>query len=219
MTAVHGHHHHYGIHHKPGKSGTSWQGKLSRFLVVATVLIVGVQVYHAHHMSAVSAQQPLRVQARKLHTVVEHKEYKAMIPELLNGSDPHYVAFTCGLREDGTPWCRDCVAALPLVREIVLEAGGSLLEVSAGTGAEWRDANHPIRVDAQCPIKYLPTLVYWSKEGPGAHVSNALSSSQTPEELRVTIANFVKETAAGRGFVDRVTKAVLDSGGKSCTGC
>ena len=162
---VHAHHHHYGVHHKPGKQGLRWQGRLSRILVVGTLLIVGAQLFHAHHMSTSSTQQPLRVQARcveglnaaaeqqafrarrcryvgaaalphcegtvqltdmtqqpmctrrrKLHTVVEHKDYKAMIPELLNGSDPHYVAFTCGLREDGTPWCRDCVAALPLVR-------------------------------------------------------------------------------------------------------
>lgn len=58
---------------------------------------------------------PLPSHRRKLHRVVHHSEYRDHLPELLAAAEPHFVAFTSGLR-DGEPWCRDCRAAMPVIR-------------------------------------------------------------------------------------------------------
>ncbi|EFJ42501.1 hypothetical protein VOLCADRAFT_107196 [Volvox carteri f. nagariensis] len=156
---------------------------------------------------------------RKLHRVVHHSEYKSVLPELLDHAEPHFVAFTSGLNSEGRPWCPDCSAAMPIIREVVLGAGGSLLEVSVGTRADWADRQHPMRVDPQCPVRYVPTLYHWSTEGCGSSVSNPLSSDETEENLRLTVAKFVQQTAAGQRYVDRLTREIIQSGGKGCGGC
>lgn len=75
-------------------------------------------------------------------------------------------------------------------------------------------------MDTECAVGHIPTLVHWTKDGPGAQLgTRELNSDETEEALRLSIARFVQESAAGKAHVDRVTQMVLDSGGKSCMGC
>lgn len=55
------------------------------------------------------------------------------------------------------------------------------------------------RVDPQCPARYVPTLYYWDPTGGcGSAIANPLSDDETEEALRVIVAKFVQETAAGK---------------------
>ncbi len=57
----------------------------------------------------------------------------------------------------------------------------------------------PCRVDPQCPARYVPTLYYWDPAGGcGSSIANPLSDDETEEALRVIVAKFVQETAAGK---------------------
>jgi hypothetical protein len=53
-------------------------------------------------------------------------------------------------------------------------------------------------VDEACPVRYVPTLYYWSAEGCGSSVANPLNSDETEEGLRLVVAKFVQQTAAGQ---------------------
>ncbi|GLC34863.1 Thioredoxin domain-containing protein 17 [Pleodorina starrii] len=210
MVQQHIKHHH---HTRP----YSWPAIVSGVLIVTTLVLVSVQIFQARR---IAGSRPLHIFGkRKLHRVVDYTEYKDFLPELLEHAEPHFVAFTSGVDSEGRPWCPDCAAAMPLIREVVLGAGGSLLEVSAGRREDWANRKHPLRVDTRCPVRYVPTLYYWSEEGCGSSVANPLNSDETEETLRLTVAKFVQETAAGQRYVDRLTREIIQSGGKGCGGC
>ncbi|KXZ41878.1 hypothetical protein GPECTOR_254g638 [Gonium pectorale] len=108
---------------------------------------------------------------------------------------------------------------MPIIRQVVLNAGGSLLEVSVGDRSDWANRQHPVRVDPQCPVHFVPTLYFWTTEGCGSSIANPLNSDETEESLRLMVAKFVKQTAAGKRYVDRVTREIIESGGKGCGDC
>ncbi|KAL6753256.1 hypothetical protein V8C86DRAFT_2730020 [Haematococcus lacustris] len=154
------------------------------------------------------------------HKTVHHSAYKALLPELLAQSAPHYLLFTSGTLADGTPWCPDCAVSIPIVRSMVSDVGGSLLEVEVGSGSEWRDAQHPLRVDAAMPVKYVPTVYHYSVAGgAGARISNQLNSDATVEALRVVVAMFLRDTAGQSKSAVSYAQTVIDSKGKKCGGC
>ncbi|PNG99279.1 hypothetical protein TSOC_014946, partial [Tetrabaena socialis] len=74
-------------------------------------------------------------------------------------------------------------------------------------------------VDPDCPVRYIPTLYFWSAAGCGSSIANPLSNDESEETLRLLVAKFVQETAAGKRYVDRITSDIIKSGGKSCGGC
>lgn len=68
-----------------------------------------------------------------------------------------------------------------------------------GTPDEWRSDEHPLRLDMPyCSVTYVPTLVHWMEEGAGSRLTYVLSSDETQEDVRLALAKFLKETAAGR---------------------
>ncbi|GFR48086.1 hypothetical protein Agub_g9925 [Astrephomene gubernaculifera] len=206
-------------HHKQTHSRRyPWAVLLTGVLLGATLTLVVTQLLAARR---IAGSHPLHLFGRRaLHRVVPHTEYRAALPELLDHVEPHFVVFTSGLDESGRPWCRDCAAALPIIREVVLGSGGSLLEVSVGRREEWSNRQHPLRVDPGCPVTFVPTLYSWSAAaGCGSWLANPLNSDQPPEALRLLLARFVQQTAAGKRYVDRVTREIIESGGKGCGGC
>ncbi|PNW76053.1 hypothetical protein CHLRE_12g549500v5 [Chlamydomonas reinhardtii] len=183
----------------------------------ATLTLVLVQLNAA---SKLAGSRPFRFFGpSRLHKVVEHQHYREHLQELMEAAEPHFVLFTSGVSSDGSPWCPDCSKSNPIIREVIFAAGGSLLEVTAGDRNEWADRKHPIRVDAQCPVHYVPTLYYWTPAGCGSSIANPLNSDEQDETLRLLVAKFVAETAAGQRYVDAVTKDIIASGGKACNRC
>ncbi|KAJ9511844.1 hypothetical protein QJQ45_004554 [Haematococcus lacustris] len=105
-------------------------------------------------------------------------------------------------------------------RSMVSDVGGSLLEVEVGSGSEWRDAQHPLRVDAAMPVKYVPTVYHYSVAGgAGARISNQLNSDVTVEALRVVVAMFLRDTAGQSKSAVSYAQTVIESKGKKCGGC
>ncbi len=52
---------------------------------------------------------------------------------------PQYIVFTADPDPaTGQPWCPDCARALPAMRKLVKEAGGTLLEVEVGPREAWK---------------------------------------------------------------------------------
>ncbi|KAG2486528.1 hypothetical protein HYH03_014829 [Edaphochlamys debaryana] len=187
----HGHH-----PHGPSKAPRRYRA-LSCLIVSLTAVVVVVQLVHAYQLAQAQHRPWWR---RKLNLVVPHSEYKARLQELVDHAEPHYVAFTSGVDENGISWCPDCQKVMPIIREVVLSSGGSLLEVLAGDRDAWHDRQHPIRIDANCPVQWIPTLYFWKPDGSGcgSSVANPLSSDELTEDLRLIVAKFVKETAAGK---------------------
>ncbi|GIL73773.1 hypothetical protein Vretimale_5360 [Volvox reticuliferus] len=212
MAQPHGKH-----HHQNHPKSYSWAAIMSGVLIVSTLALVGTQVLQARR---IAGSRPLLIFGRrKLHRVVHFSEYKQVVPELLEHAEPHFVAFTSGVDNQGRPWCGDCAAAMPIIREVVLGAGGSLLEVSVGKREDWANRQHPMRVDPDCPVRFVPTLYYWSEKGCGSSVANPLNNDETEESLRLIVAKFVQQTASGQRYVDRITREIIESGGKGCGGC
>ena len=64
-------------------------------------------------------------------------------------------------------WCGDCVRGVPPTKAVIAAVGVSLLEIDVGDRAQWRDPNHPLRVDPQLKLTGIPTLIEWTENGPG----------------------------------------------------
>lgn len=74
-----------------------------------------------------------------------------------------------------------------------------MLEVSVGDPDAWSSEQHPLRMDASCPVRYVPTLIHWvAGNGPGSRLEYVLSSDESEETVRLAVAKFLKETAQGR---------------------
>mmetsp|Transcript_16147 Transcript_16147/g.34964 ORF Transcript_16147/g.34964 Transcript_16147/m.34964 type:complete len:201 (+) Transcript_16147:174-776(+) len=194
-----------------------------RVALIVAIITVGYVAFLAVH--TLSGPRPkARKEAYILNATVDSDgdvaAYKGLLPQLLSMPAPHYVLFTSGyFPGTDVPWCGDCAVNLPIIRAIVGNAGGSLLEVQAGSKNEWRSRSHPLRTDPDAPIAYLPTLYHWSSSGgPSSHISRALSSDESVEELRLVVAKFIRDTAAGIRRVEEVTSKVIRSGGRGCGG-
>ncbi|ORZ29399.1 hypothetical protein BCR44DRAFT_46869 [Catenaria anguillulae PL171] len=83
---------------------------------------------------------------------------------------PVLVVFTGDeVPETGKSWCPDCANTLPLIRaRVAKHANVTLVEALTGERSLWRDPNNPYRVHAQIKLERIPTLVRWTKSGPGA---------------------------------------------------
>ena len=85
--------------------------------------------------------------------------------------EPHFTYYTASL--DPTtqePWCPDCRLSLPVARQMISAAGGTLLEVHVGSRAEWMQTQppHPLRTGRDTlglRVTTLPTLVRFETRG------------------------------------------------------
>ncbi|MEW5314888.1 MAG: hypothetical protein WDW38_006350 [Sanguina aurantia] len=142
--------------------------------------------------------EAITIHPRTFRKTVNFKGYPAHLPELLAQPGPHYVLFTAGyIQGSEIPWCPDCSATLPVVREMVMRAGGSLLEVSVGEQSEWSSPAHPLKLDSRARVVYVPTLYQWTADGSGQSISRVLSQRATIVELRLAVAGFMQSTANG----------------------
>jgi len=114
---------------------------------------------------------------------------------------PQYILFTSDPdpEKGGEPWCPDCARCISAAREVVRDAGGTLLEVNVGPRPEWKDPDHPLRHDRTFKVGGIPTLVRWGarKEGGGAELarlSDVLEKAADPAEARRILQDFVGET-------------------------
>ena len=65
--------------------------------------------------------------------VTQYPSFVANLPTL---QEPHYVLYTSDVdSETQQPWCPDCRRADPIVRAVIKETGGTLLNVKASESA------------------------------------------------------------------------------------
>ena len=74
----------------------------------------------------------------------------------------------------GEPWCPDVRRALPVVRKLVAERNGTLLEVCVGQRQDWKDQEHPFRHDPRLKLTGIPALFRWTADGPAERVGETL---------------------------------------------
>jgi Eukaryotic protein of unknown function (DUF953) len=57
---------------------------------------------------------------------------------------------------------------VPPTKAVIAAAGLSLLAIDVGDRGQWRDPNHPLRMDSQLKLTGIPTLIEWTENGPAA---------------------------------------------------
>ena len=59
-------------------------------------------------------------------------QYPSFVANLPTLQEPHYVLYTSEVdAETHQPWCPDCRRADPIIRAVIKETGGTLLNVKA----------------------------------------------------------------------------------------
>jgi thiol-disulfide isomerase/thioredoxin len=97
----------------------------------------------------------------------EHKMYTAgFIPEadkLIAEKKPFIVIFKGGVDESGNSWCSDCVAAEPMVNQVLIpeakKLGFPMYIVDVGLRPEWKDPQNPLRHHQVLKVNCVPTLL------------------------------------------------------------
>ena len=91
--------------------------------------------------------------------LVKLEEYKTA-----HTTHPQYILFTGEiLPETGKSWCPDCVAALPLIYDVLKDAhrdGFAILEVDVNR-SEYRQQSYVFRKDPRFKIRCVPQLCKW----------------------------------------------------------
>mmetsp|Transcript_8703 Transcript_8703/g.23393 ORF Transcript_8703/g.23393 Transcript_8703/m.23393 type:complete len:189 (+) Transcript_8703:109-675(+) len=147
----------------------------------------------------VTAASPAKLAGAYHEVLHDYQQYQGKLSVLHSQNAPHFVLFTAGLHP-GTdiPWCPDCASARPVVRECVRQVAGALLEVEVGTREAWRDPNHPLKVGVP-PISYLPTLVYWPRNGPSSrNLTRQLNSKVDRAGMEKVIMRFLESIIEDR---------------------
>lgn len=157
------------------------------------------------------------------HKVVSYPQWRKELFPLLRQPRPHYVLFTANYKPGTeTPWCRDCAKVLPIVRKLIGQIKGSLLEVQIGEKDEWHDMHHPLRQDSDVMLRFIPTLIYWDPETfrplPGTKLEDPLSATKSSHELAVVLAEYVQKTAYDED-VTAITSKIIKNRGKGCGLC
>ena len=143
--------------------------------------------------------------------VAEHLSALALLGTAHPG--PHYVYVSSGRYPDdhpehpNEPWCGDCRRSLPAARAAVVETGGTLLVVEAGTREEWKGNDaHPLRQPLRegctfglASVQGLPTLLRWgaSPTGGGAELARCgpeLEAAETEADAARIVGEFIEST-------------------------
>lgn len=79
----------------------------------------------------------------------------------------------------GKSWCPDCAAADEPIRAAAAEAGMTLVEVPVGERHEYKGVpTNPYRVHPQIKLVSVPTIIKWTKAGPGGRLVERECRSQ-----------------------------------------
>ncbi|CAD7703180.1 unnamed protein product [Ostreobium quekettii] len=123
-------------------------------------------------------------------------EFPSAVARLPAYPAPRYVIFVADPDpETGESWCGDTNRALPIARELVREAGGTLLEVAVGSRPVWKDEHHPFRHDPELHLTCVPTMIHWQDGAPGERVGPELEAAKTSSLVETTLRSFISRTA------------------------
>ncbi|XP_054288784.1 thioredoxin domain-containing protein 17-like [Macrosteles quadrilineatus] len=97
------------------------------------------------------------------HSVEGYDEYLRITKELDDKKVVFYVLFTGSLDASGKSWCKDCVAAEPLIDEVINKLPDSIhfVVVHVGQPEYWKDQNCPFRKDKKAHVSSIPTVIRW----------------------------------------------------------
>ncbi|KXS20460.1 cysteine synthase B [Gonapodya prolifera JEL478] len=130
-------------------------------------------------------------------------QFPSAAARLMAYPGPHYILFSASpdpSREDGLEWCPDVRRAVPSIRQLVRERGGTLLEVRVGQRSEWKDQRHPLRQPGWgIEVKGVPALVRWraARSGNdrwGRSIGKELEGLASEEEARRVAERFLEAT-------------------------
>ncbi|KAJ3053498.1 Thioredoxin domain-containing protein 17 [Rhizophlyctis rosea] len=103
--------------------------------------------------------------------IPETHEFDAKLAEVLSSAPGPVYVLLFGSEDPATgeSWCRDCVIADPLIRKYVNKVPNStLLECPVGPRSVYKNVpTHPYRVHPQIKLVGVPTILEWTKDGPG----------------------------------------------------
>uniref|UniRef100_T1GFC3 Thioredoxin domain-containing protein 17 n=1 Tax=Megaselia scalaris TaxID=36166 RepID=T1GFC3_MEGSC len=92
------------------------------------------------------------------------RTFKEFYENLKPGESVNFY-FTGNKDSNGVSWCPDCVVAEPHVKAALekYEADSDMkfVVINVGERAFWKDMKNPFRLDNNCKISVIPTLVRW----------------------------------------------------------
>merc|ERR1712071_325726 len=91
------------------------------------------------------------------------QEFENKISEIEKSENDVFVLFSGSKNASGESWCSDCVSAEPEIEKAFKEApaNSTLIHVSVGDSAFWKDPNCIFRTNDKTKLTCVPTLMKW----------------------------------------------------------
>lgn len=107
----------------------------------------------------------------KIQRIPTPAEFDATLAEIMeNIPNKKYVVLFFGTEQSDTmqSWCPDCVIADPIIRSAIMKSSNNkdivLIECPVGDRSVYSgNKNHPYRLHKDVMLKFIPTLISWTK--------------------------------------------------------
>eukprot|EP01113_Clastostelium_recurvatum_P011329 TRINITY_DN1575_c0_g1_i1.p1 TRINITY_DN1575_c0_g1~~TRINITY_DN1575_c0_g1_i1.p1 ORF type:complete len:150 (-),score=15.44 TRINITY_DN1575_c0_g1_i1:207-656(-) len=119
--------------------------------------------------------------------VPKPEDFHAILQQHLN--DPCLFVYVIGARDqEGNSWCGDTQRADPLVKTIIHTMPECTIIEAPVQRAEYKhNSAYPYRVDPHLQIVGVPTLIHWTKDGPGQRLTLGEIEAEPLKTLRASV--------------------------------